>query len=214
MSVTLLHGDCMSYMAGLADGAFDLAIVDPPYGIGDSMGRSRHYEKIKWDNAPPPKEYFAEIVRVSSHQIVWGINNFENMGSGRIVWNKLGPDIGRRNTMDRFSDCELAYQSLNNRIKMFSFTYIGNVRGNEYRVVWEEDRIHPTQKPVELYRWLLHNYAKPGWRILDTHLGSGSSAIAAHEMGFDFVGIEIDADYIAAARKRVDLMTRQMVLDL
>ena len=114
--------------------------------------------------------------------------------------------------MPNLSDCELAFCSMRNNVKMFSYTQIGNVTGNDYQVNWNQQRIHPTQKPVELYEWLLTNYAKPGQRILDTHLGSGSSAIAAHYFGVDFVGCELDKDYFEAAKKRFEQQTAQLAM--
>ena len=204
MSVELLHGDCMAYMAALPDKAFDLAIVDPPYGIGASSGAGRSgrlkFEAgdKRWDDKPPSPEYFAELFRVSKEQVIWGGNYFTLRPSrGFVVWDKGETMYGRD-----FSECEQAWVSRDCCARIFKFSPT------------QPDRFHPTQKPVALYRWLLHHYAKPGWRILDTHLGSGSSAIAAHEMGFDFVGIEIDADYIAAARKRFDMMTAQQRLEI
>lgn len=150
-----------------------------------------------WDTAPPP-EYFAELARVSRFQIVWGGNYFPLPPSRNfVIWRKLS--ISETFTM---AMAEYAWTNIPGNAKVFDCA------------PQDPQRFHPTQKPVALYRWLLHHYAKTGWRILDTHLGSGSSAIAAHEMGFDFVGIEIDADYIAATRKRFDLMTRQQTLGL
>ena len=222
MSVELLNWDCMAYMATLEDNAFELAIVDPPYGIGVSaVGKmsstsKKEYAKKDWDSAVPPKEYFDELRRVSVDQIIWGSNYFDGVGlaGGGIVWNKLGKDIGRREIMPNLSDCEIAYCSKRNNVKMFSYTQIGNVSGNDYQIDWNQKRIHPTQKPVKLYEWLLKNYAKEGDRILDTHLGSGSSAIAAHYAGYDFVGCELDEDYYKAACKRFDAETRQQVMAL
>lgn len=197
MSIELLNIDCMEYMAGLPDKAFDLAIVDPPYGINvnHNMGRRAgnapsDYKPAVWDSMPPEKAYFDELQRVAKHSIIWGANHFiERIAKPSpcwIVWDKLfSEDVS-------FASCELAYtdfDSVTKRIKLSS----ARVNG-----------IHPTQKPVKLYEWLLTNYAKPGQRILDTHLGSGSSAIAAHNLGFDFVGMELDADYYAAACKRFE----------
>ena len=210
MSVELLHGDCMAYMAALPDNAFDLAIVDPPYGIDKRLlsggGYTRYsaqrlaYSEKQWDVAPPPPEYFEQLQRVSAHRIIWGGNYFGLPPTrGVVAWVK--PPMRNH---PHFSQWEMAWTSFDSSAKV--------VEMNPSH--FEGTNIHPTQKPVALYRWLLHNYAKPGWRILDTHLGSGSSAIAAHEMGFDFVGIEIDADYIAAARKRFDMMTAQQRLDI
>lgn len=202
MSVELLNIDCMEYMKGLEDNAFELAIIDPPYGIGEDGGSFRDRKggghrvlpKKGWDNCSPSKEYFIELSRVSENQIIWGANhfagNFSSSSSGWIYWDKLmGGD---------FSDGELAYTSFKKALK--SFTYC-NKRGGA---------IHPTQKPKKLYEWLLKNYAKEGDRILDTHLGSGSSAIAAHYAGFDFVGMELDEDYYKAACKRFESETAQL----
>lgn len=200
--IELHHIDCMEFMRGLPDKAFDLAIVDPPYGIGadeqvecfsPSKFGNRHrkgWAKKGWDDSPPPAEYFVEIKRVSCHQIIWGANYFlEHLPSSRgvLVWDKIQDFSG--------SDFELAWTSFDTAAKSFRMA-----RVMAYRF---DDKIHPTQKPVALYRWLLKNYAKPGQRILDTHLGSGSIAIACDIEGFDLVGCELDGDYIAAARKRL-----------
>lgn len=192
----------MDYMKSLPDKAFDLAIVDPPYGIGEDGGKFRDRKngghrvlpKKNWDKSPPSKLYFTELKRVSKNQIIWGANHFAGLfnssSSGWAYWDKMmGGD---------FSDGELAYTSFNVALKSFSYC---NKRGGA---------IHPTQKPVKLYQWLLSNYAKEGDRILDTHLGSGSSAIAAHYAGFDFVGCELDFDYYNAAVKRFDNETAQV----
>ena len=201
--------DCMIGMSRYPDKYFDLAIVDPPYGIGisnyEQIGTSKKHKIKTWDNQIPTKEYFDELKRLTKNQIIWGVNYFDGFGlnGGRIVWNKLGTSIGHRENPPSFSDCELAYCSVGVNIKMFSYTYIGNVQGNNYQILWSKtDRIHPTQKPVQLYKWLLRNYAKLGDKILDTHLGSGSSRIACFDGGFDFVGFEIDKDYYEAQEKR------------
>lgn len=198
MSIELLNMDCMTFMATLPDKAFDLAIVDPPYGIGKdgqikttggNGGRKAHDFK-GWDNEPPPPEYFAELFRVSSHQIIWGANYMTKHlppSMGWILWDK-GQRINQ-------SDGELAFTSFDRALRVWVCNRVALLM---------EGTIHPTQKPVKLYEWLLTNYAKPGQRILDTHLGSGSSAIAAHNLGFDFVGMELDADYYAAACKRFE----------
>ena len=206
MSIELLHMDCMEYMKTQPDNAFDLAIVDPPYGIGAGNGfgdtRKKHQRAVRhtakdWDREAPGPEYFGELRRVSKNQIVWGANYMTpNLPAsmGWIFWFKrLGGD---------FSDGEFAFTSFKRAAKMVS--------------IWAEtgggapQRIHPTQKPVKLYQWLLENYAKPGQRILDTHLGSGSSAIAAHYFGVDFVGTELDADYYQAAKARFERETAQI----
>lgn len=191
MSIDLLHLDCMTYMATLPDKAFDLAIVDPPYGIGISSNPVRQqHDKKEWDSAIPNALYFSELKRVSKHQVIWGGNYFlDHLGAtqGFLIWDKVQPhDFS-------LAMCELAWTSIQSPAKIWRRS-----------VLAEQGKIHPTQKPVKLYEWLLTNYAKQGQRILDTHLGSGSSAIAAHNLGFDFVGMELDADYYAAAVKRFE----------
>lgn len=200
MSVEILQGDCMEYMRGLPDKAFDLAIVDPPYGIDiNSSGRLGHYggKGKTWDAGIPDDDYFYELFRVSKDQIVWGANYFK-MPPTRcfLIWDKQQPEGVS------FASHEYAWTSFDKSAKC------------HYQRPQNADieRIHPTQKPVKLYDWLLTNYANPGDRILDTHLGSGSSAIAAHYAGFDFVGIELDEDYYKAACKRFDEATRQEAL--
>ena len=196
----------MSYMATLPDKAFDLAIVDPPYGINAAnmqmgKGKSKQWSKGKtWDKCTPDKSYFVELNRVSVKQIIWGGNYFDLPKTGGwIFWDKeRGKDVS-------FADGELAWTSFLNVIKKAPIRFDGFIGADIVR-------IHPTQKPVKLYDWLLHNYAKPGQRILDTHLGSGSSAIAAHYYGVDFVGCELDEDYCNAAKKRFELATAQVSL--
>lgn len=231
MPIELLNMDCMDYMRGCEDNAFDLAIVDPPYGIGESgktnesRGSSAGSSKWKgsknttgagvpstkfihkeWDKEPPSNDYFTELQRVSVNQIIWGANHFMHriiQGSPCwIVWDKV-------NGSTDFADCELAYTSFKTTVRMFKYVWNGMLQGDMKN---KEERIHPTQKPVKLYQWLLNNYAEPGQRILDTHLGSGSSAIAAHYYGCDFVGMEIDEDYYNAAVKRFNDETAQHCL--
>lgn len=216
--IELLHIDCMEYMAGLPDKAFDLAIVDPPYGLGVSdfdikkPSRPHHkacielgYEKYEdkgWDNDIPDNEYWSELFRVSKNQIVWGGNYFTDFlkpSKGWVFWDKQF-----ENTFN-FSHGELAWTSYSKQLLKFTLSSKAETNGGR-------DRIHPTQKPVGLYLWLLHNYAKEGDNILDTHLGSGSSAIAAHKYDFDFVGCEIDIDYYNAAVKRFKEQTAQLSL--
>jgi len=197
-NIELLHIDCMEYMATLPDKAFELAIVDPPYGINiNSSGRLGHYggKGKKWDSEIPDFKYFYELGRISRNQIIWGGNYF-HLSPTRcfLIWDKQQPEGVS------FASCEYAWTSFDASAKTF------------YKRPQGEDRIHPTQKPVALYKWILHNYAKPGDRILDTHLGSGSSAIAAHQMGFDFVGCELDKDYYDAACKRFKEQTAQLKL--
>ena len=203
--------DCMDLLKQTPDKYYSLALVDPPYGIGvSSAGKMtsvsrKEYSKKTWDNAVPSNEYFKELKRISSAQIIWGANFFDGVGlnGGCIVWNKLGKDIGRRMPMPNLSDCEIAYCSIRNNIKMFSYTQIGNVTGNDYQIDWEQDRIHPTQKPIALYDWIYKNYLPQGGKVIDTHLGSGSNRIAADKAGnIDFVGFELDKDYYEAQEKR------------
>ena len=200
--ITLLNMDCMEYMKGLPDKAFDLAIVDPPYGIGiNSSGRLGHYggKGKKWDATIPQDEYFSELSRVSKDQIIWGANYF-HMPPSRcfIIWDKGQPESVS------FASHEFAWTSFDKSAKCY------------YQRPQNADiiRIHPTQKPVALYEWLLKNYAKEGDRILDTHLGSGSSAIAAHYGGFEFVGCELDKDYYDAAVNRFNEATKQESFNL
>ena len=204
--------DCMALMARYPDKHFDIAIVDPPYGIGED-GKSNHsrsklataqqYTPKAWDKAIPPVEYFAELRRVSRRQIIWGGNYFPlPPTSCWVVWDKL-------NGENDFADCELAWTNFETAVRKFSFRWAGMLQGN---MAEKEKRIHPTQKPVALYRWLLENYAEPGQRILDTHLGSGSHAIAAHYFGAHLTACEIDADYYAAAMARIKRETAQQVL--
>jgi len=205
----------MEYMKGLNDNAFELAIVDPPYGIGESgktnksrgkLAIAKDYKSFAGDDIEPPnKEYFQELQRVSKNQIIWGANHFMDNISGShsspcwVIWDKL-------NGATDFADCEMAFTTFNTAVRKFTFQWHGMIQGDMKN---KEHRIHPTQKPVKLYAWLLANYAKEGDRILDTHLGSGSSAIAAHYGGFDFVGCELDEDYYNAACKRFDNETSQ-----
>ena len=191
--IELRHQDCMEYMRGLPDKAFDLAIVDPPYGIGEDGGKCRTRGSKRtngvakgWDSQRPGKDYFDELRRVSEHQVVWGGNYFADLLPASRCWLYWQKDMG-----GDFADGELAWTSFDAVLRQF------RKRSETFY------RIHPTQKPVALYRWLLHNYAKTGQRILDTHLGSGSIAIACDIEGFDLVGCEIDADYIKAARHKL-----------
>ena len=208
--INIYNKDCLKAMREMSDNQFDLAIVDPPYGLGisntEQIGTSKKHTIKDWDNSIPKQEYFKELKRVSNKQIIWGVNYFDGMclNGGRIIWNKLGKDIGRRKVAPTFSECEIAYYSGANNVKMYSYTYIGNVQGNDYQVLWSNtNRIHPTQKPVKLYEWLLMNYAKEGDKILDTHLGSGSIAIACHNLDYDLEGYELDKEYYDNALKRI-----------
>ena len=212
-AIELLNMDCMEYMRGLPDKAFELAIVDPPYGIGENGDRNKTRSKLAvakdykpfagGDFSAPDAKYFNELQRVSHNQIIWGANHFINkIAKGSpcwVVWDKENGDSD-------FADCELAWTSFGTAVRRFRFRWAGMLQADMKN---KESRIHPTQKPVALYKWLLVNYAKAGDRILDTHLGSGSSAIAAYYGGFKFVGTELDKDYYNAAVKRFDMETRQ-----
>lgn len=198
--IELLNIDCMAYMATLPNKAFDLAIVDPEFGIG--IGHSPRLVTDKglaakdWDNKPIDGKYFIELFRISRNQIIWGGNYYPLPPNKHcLIWDKKQPE-GMS-----FGMFDYAWTSFDGANKIF-----------RYSVQNELNKIHPTQKPVQLYKWLLKNYAKEGDRILDTHLGSGSSAIAAFDGGFDFVGCEIDADYYAAALKRFNIHKQQLVL--
>lgn len=199
--------DCVAGMREYPDKYFDLAIVDPPYGINadvknstdkkqskKSASKSKKYGEQKWDADVPNKEYFIELFRVSKEQIIWGVNYypFDFLAGGRIYWDKCV-------TMPTYSDGEIAYCSLLNSIKSVQIAWHGMI---QHDMKNKEQRIHPTQKPIKLYEWILMNYAKEGDKILDTHLGSGSSRIAAYRNGFDFVGFELDKDYYEAQEKR------------
>ena len=215
--IELLNMDCMDYLKECPDNAFDLAIVDPPYGIGidgGSIGKSQQHDKKDWDSSIPQESYFVELARASNNQIVWGGNymcHFLPITGGWLYWDKMQDGFGKT-----FSTGELAWTSFGNTMKQVRYKWQGNYCGFEGAITTKSSKgmqnIHPTQKPVALYRWLLEKYAEPGQRILDTHLGSGSSAIAAHYYGVDFVGIELDKDYFEAAQERIDRETAQEAL--
>jgi site-specific DNA-methyltransferase (adenine-specific) len=215
--------DCVQGLKRYADNHFDLAIVDPPYGIGASadsrVGGSytvnlggvkkkvaaKAYTPKDWDFKKPTLEYWNELKRVSKNQIVWGGNYFASNledTSCWLVWNK-------RNGENNNADCELAWTSFKTAVRMFEWKWNGMLQQN---MKDKEDRIHPTQKPEMLYSWILQNYAKQGDLILDTHLGSGSSRIAAYKGGFNFVGFEIDCDYFNAQEKRFNEFKSQLRL--
>jgi site-specific DNA-methyltransferase (adenine-specific) len=196
VSIQLLNCDCMEYMESLPVNAFDLAIVDPPYGIERFQKKGSvmlNAEQMgEWDKNPG-KEYFWALMRISRNQIIWGGNYFDLPPSKHFIfWHKL-------DAAPSFASGELAWASYDKPAAYWSSAI-------------EKSKIHPTQKPIKLYSWLLETYAKPGQRILDTHLGSGSSAIAAHYFGCDFVGCEIDKDYYDAAVKRFNNETAQEAL--
>ena len=205
MKSEVFNTDCLEAMKGYPDNYFELAIVDPPYGIGFSTyERGSSGIKVKerytkngdknWDNEIPSIEYFKQLQRVSVNQIIWGGNYFPELWQGGckgfIFWYKHQP-------VNNFAKGELAWTSFNKPAQCFDYMYYGNLNRDLVQ-------LHPTQKPIKLYRWLLQNYAKPNDKILDTHLGSGSSRIAADMEGFDFTGYELDTDYFNASCKRFD----------
>ena len=215
--LSLFHADCMEIMKQYPDKYFDLAIVDPPYGIGvakqNNTKRGKlgsHYKQKDWDNQRPSKEYFDELQRISKNQIVWGGNYFAdllNASSCWLVWNKK--------TVGNTADCELAWTNFKTAVRRFDFMWEG---------FWQEDmknkekRIHPTQKPVKLYDWILQNYASEGDLILDTHFGSGSIALAVDKanrldkMNLHLTACEIDKEYIDKAIKRISESIKQGTL--
>lgn len=204
--MNITNEDNMLLMARYPDNHFDLAIVDPPYGIGEDglknhsrtkATKAKKYTPKDWDNKAPNKEYFTELKRVCKNQIIFGANHFiENIPNANsscwIVWDK-------DNTGD-FADSELAYASFKTAVRNFKWRWNGMLQGDMKN---KEIRIHPTQKPVKLYEWLLDNYAKEGDKILDTHLGSGSIAIACHNRGFDLTACELDKEYYEDSMKRL-----------
>ena len=205
--IELLNIDCMEYMATVPDKYFDLAIVDPPYGIGinHNMGRRKgdkksSYKPAEWDNCSPQEIYFKELFRISKHQTIWGANYFISKmpydSSCWLLWDKIFSEEVT------FSQFEIAWTSFNGTCEKF-----------EFHPSKQHNRIHPTQKPIQLYKWILKNHAKPDFKIIDTHLGSGSSAIAAHDFGIaEFVGCEIDKEYFEAAVKRFENHKRQTTI--
>jgi site-specific DNA-methyltransferase (adenine-specific) len=204
--------DCMDIMRKMPDKSVDLCIVDPPYGGNDAIGlKDNKNAKLQatartdykvFDNTEPSEEYWKELFRISKGQIVWGCNFYKNinLSGGRLVWDKKGTAFGR---------AEEAYLSMTKSVNIFEYTWNGMIQQNMSN---KEVRIHPTQKPVALYKWLLKNYAKPGDKIFDSHVGSGSIRIACHDMGFDFEGCEIDKDYWEAQEERYQQHISQMEL--
>lgn len=218
----LYLGDCMEYLAAQPDAAFDLAIVDPPYGRGEDGGTNRchgvrqkngtvlrcmdgGYAKKDWDREPPPPEYFDELRRVAKHQIVWGANYMPvKLQGGAIVWDKVNDGADQ-------SGAEIAYCSLNERVDVVRYMWrgmmqgdgVGSFRQNGNKAL-NERRIHPTQKPVKLYEWLLQQYARPGMKILDTHFGSASLEVACAKHGFTVFACEIDEEYFFKGRDRIE----------
>lgn len=212
--------DCLEGMRHFPDNYFELAIVDPPYGIGydtiaekaggtrykNAAAAKKYYHAGNWDNSTPGDDYFNELFRVSKNQIIWGGNYFKQLppSKGFICWDKRCSDNIRNN----FADCELAWLSEELGVaRMYRFVWAGMIQGDMSN---KEARIHPTQKPVALYKWILSNYASPGDKILDTHVGSASSLIACYDLGFDYVGFEIDEEYYQLASKRLEEVKAQI----
>ena len=217
--IRLFNCDCMDFMKESHEGQFELAIVDPPYGenYADRLAREsgkkykgsvagfNHYKRNLWDNNIPDETYFKELIRISKHQIIWGYNFLaDNLGycKSPICWDK-------KRTFEQFADFELAYSSLSKASKIFSFQWNGMLQGDMKN---KENRIHPTQKPVQLYKWLLTNYAKKGDKIFDSHGGSFSLAIACLDLGFEFWGCEIDKEYFDSAVKRIETHRQQRII--
>lgn len=214
--ISIYNEDCLQALKAMADKQFDLAIVDPPYGIGmdgtigigigkeKGFTRKKEYTKKNWDKEVPSQEYFDELFRVSKNQIVWGANYFTKqlpIIKNYIFWHKKGQSVD-----DKFNDGEMAFASLG-RTRMVDIWWngVGVINSGE-------NKIHPTQKPVKLYKWLLENYAKKDWKILDTHLGSGSIAIACWDMGYDLTAYEVDKEYYDNACKRLETHKAQLTL--
>ena len=204
-SSTVFNIDCLKYLKTVPDKFFELAIVDPPYGIKASSGASTNGTMRKkiangeikggdWDDSIPNEIYFKELNRVSKNQIIWGGNYFDLPPSKCfLIWDKGESIYGRD-----FAECEMAWASFDKCARIYKL-FPNQV-----------DRIHPTQKPIGLYKWILDRYAKQGDKILDTHMGSQSSRIACFDMGFDFVGCELDKDYFDAGNKRFELFKSQL----
>ena len=223
--------DCMDGMREFPDKYFDLAIVDPPYGLKEHGGKKRSgfakqkngtklyvadggYSKRTWDNKPASKKYFDELIRVAKNQIIFGANYFDYpLIGGAIIWDKCNDGSDQ-------SDAEIAYCSMTNRVDLFRYMWRGMMQGKSIaeghiqqgNKALNEPRIHPTQKPVALYEWILTRYANDGDIILDTHVGSASSLIACHNTGYKFVGFELDPDYYAAAKERLEAVQAQTSL--
>lgn len=231
MQREFICGDCMNFLPDFPDNYFDVAVVDPPYGIKEHGGKNRskyvkqkngssiyvpdgRYKNYGWDNNTPDKEYFKQLFRVSKNQIIWGCNYFDyTMAGGLIVWDKCNDGSDQ-------SDAEFAYCSLTRRVDIFRYMWRGMFQGKSIiegtiqqgNKRLNEKRIHPTQKPVNLYRWICQKYLQKGMKILDTHVGSASSLIAYEEYGLEYVGYEINKDYYDSAQKRLNEFKSQLTL--
>jgi site-specific DNA-methyltransferase (adenine-specific) len=214
--INITNEDNMQLMARYPDNYFDLAIVDPPYGIdvsktgnvgGNNLGKAKDYGKKDWDSSAPSVEYFKELQRVSKNQIIWGANHFiENIPNSNsscwVVWDKVNSG--------NFADCELAYTSFKTAVRKYKFMWNGMLQGDMKN---KQIRIHPTQKPIQLYTFLLQSYSKEGDKILDTHIGSGSIALAVDnankidKMNLTLIGCELDPDYYKATMRRIEEQT-------
>jgi site-specific DNA-methyltransferase (adenine-specific) len=215
--IKITNEDNMELMARYENNHFDLAIVDPPYGIGfgafnrtnkasdGTRVKADKYKNSNWDDGIPDETYFKELFRVSKNQIIWGGNYFPFIwgygGKGFIYWHKGNP-------VPNFADGELAWTSFNKVAKQFNYRYYGNLEGNTSA----SEKHHPTQKPIALYEWLLMNYAKEGDKILDTHLGSGSIALACHNLNYNLTACELDTEYYNAAIKRLKEHQQQLTM--
>lgn len=215
--ITLHNKDCLEAMLEMETDQFDLAIVDPPYGIGmdgGTIGKGKKMKKKDWDASIPSEQYFIELLRVSKNQIIWGGNYFTDFLTATkswLYWDKMQDGFGKT-----FSSGELAWTSFDYVMRQIRYKWQGNYCGFEKQITTKTSqnykKIHPTQKPIQLYKWILQKYAKDGDSILDTHLGSGSIAIACHDMGFDLTAYEIDEEYFDAASKRLQQHQRQLKL--
>jgi len=223
--------DCMIGMKEFPDKYFDLAVVDPEQGKNEHGGINRSkevlqnngsrkyvegnkYKRKNWDLKPAGKDYFRELFRVSKHQIIWGCNYYyKNFGPGRIIWDKCNEGATQ-------FDCEIAYNSLCDRVELLRYMWRGMMQGKSLSEGYlqqgnkklNEHRIHPTQKPVLLYRWIVKKYIKPGWKVIDTHVGSASSLIAYELEHIYYVGFEIDPDYFLESNERLKNETKQCIL--
>jgi site-specific DNA-methyltransferase (adenine-specific) len=208
-NIKLLNLDCLPFMRGCMDKEFDLAIVDPPYSetfntnaCANNKGKKGDYNIDPLNGHLPTDEYWTELFRISKNQIIWGANWYgKYFGVGGICWDK--------DNTGNYSPCEYAYQSFNNHIHIYKYRWNGMLQQNMKN---KEERIHPTQKPKNLYKWILDKFAVTGDKILDTHLGSGSIALACYDLKFDFTGLEIDKGYFDKASKRLKVHKQQLTL--